>query len=369
MAAEGIVSSGYDRLKELKEFDELKIGCKGLADSGITTIPRIFHHPPETLPKFTEASKSASASLAEIPVIDLSGLESPERRRLVVDQVRHAASTWGFFQVVNHGIPISVMEGTSAAIKAFHEQPHEEKIKHYKRDEMNGFIYSTNNDLYRSKAANWHDHIQIWTGPTPPLASDIPEICRDEIIQWDKQGTMVADLVLELLSEGLGLNCKKFKEMGCTDSKAVVGTCYPYCPEPQKTMGIAAHSDAPVLTVLMTNQVPGLQVKHGDEWIDIKPCRGGLIINIGDLLQAISNGIYQSVDHRVFANSSKELRISVVMFCNLHKWREGDIMGPLPELLSPETPAIYRDFTKQEYLGNLYSKGYDSKSLMDFIKI
>uniref|UniRef100_A0A7N0RGT5 Fe2OG dioxygenase domain-containing protein n=1 Tax=Kalanchoe fedtschenkoi TaxID=63787 RepID=A0A7N0RGT5_KALFE len=370
MAADGIVSSSYDRLKELKEFDESKIGCKGLADSGITTIPKIFHHPPETLPRFNHSSESPDkAHAGEIPVIDLSDLDSPAGRRLIVDQVRHAASTWGFFQVVNHGISVSCMDATSAAVKAFHEQPHEEKIKHYKRDEMNGFIYSTNNDLHRSKAANWHDHIQIWTGPTPPDASDIPEICREEMIQWDKQGTKLADLVLELLSEGLGLDSKKFKEMGCTDSKVLVGTCYPYCPEPEKTMGIAAHSDAALLTVLMTNQVAGLQVKHGDHWIDVKPCPGGLIINVGDLLQALSNGVYQSVDHRVFANYSKELRISVVMFFSLAKWREGDILGPLPELISPETPAIYRDFTKQEYLKNLYSKGYDSKSLMDVIKI
>uniref|UniRef100_A0A7N0RHL3 Fe2OG dioxygenase domain-containing protein n=1 Tax=Kalanchoe fedtschenkoi TaxID=63787 RepID=A0A7N0RHL3_KALFE len=371
MAREGVAGSTYtyDRLKELKEFDESKIGCKGLADSGITTIPRIFHHPPETVPKMDRSAESPAASLAEIPVIDLSDLESPTRRRLVVDQVRLAASTWGFFQVVSHGISASVMERTSAAIKAFHEQPHQEKIKHYKRDEMNGFIYSTNNDLYRSKAANWHDHIQLWTGPTPPVASDIPDICRDEIIQWDREATKVADLVLELLAEGLGLDSKKFKEMGCTDCKALVGTCYPYCPEPERTMGIAAHSDGQVLTVLMTNQVAGLQVKHGDDWIDVKPCRGGLIINIGDLLQAISNGVYRSVEHRVFANYSRELRISVVMFFNLLNWREGDMMGPLPELLSQDSPAIYRDFTKQEYLDKFLSNGYDSKSLLDFIRI
>ncbi|CAM9003534.1 unnamed protein product [Rhodiola kirilowii] len=176
---------------------------------------------------------------------------------------------------------------------------------------MKGFIYSTNNDLFRSNAANWHDHVQVWTGPNPPNASDIPEICREELIQWDKHGTMVADLVMELLAEGLGLDSKKFKKMGCTDAKILVGTCYPYCPEPQKTMGFTAHSDAAMLTVLMTNHVAGLQVKHGDDWVDVKPCPGGLIINIGDLFQAISNGTYQSVDHRVFANYSKELRIKI----------------------------------------------------------
>jgi isopenicillin N synthase-like dioxygenase len=49
--------------------------------------------------------------------------------------VKEAAATWGFFQVINHGIPVQTLEETINAIKAFHEQPHEVKSKYYKRDE------------------------------------------------------------------------------------------------------------------------------------------------------------------------------------------------------------------------------------------
>ncbi|PKI47049.1 hypothetical protein CRG98_032588 [Punica granatum] len=65
----------------------------------------------------------------------------------------------------------------------------------------------------------------------------------------------------------------------------------------------------------------------------------------------------------------KEPRISIVEFFNLTKWKDSDQYGPLPELVFPDRPAIYRDFTKQEFLDNFYSKGLDNKSLIDRIKV
>lgn len=106
MAAAGTVA-GYDRMKEVKEFDESKMGVKGLSDSGITTIPKFFVHPPETL----SGLKSSSTSTG-IPVIDLSNMESDSNRAKIVEQIRDAAKTWGFFQVINHGVPVSVLFAT-----------------------------------------------------------------------------------------------------------------------------------------------------------------------------------------------------------------------------------------------------------------
>ena len=90
---------------------------------------------------------------------------------------------------------------------------------------------------------------------------------------------------MELLSEGLGLEPGKFKELTFSDTRLFVGVCYPHCPQPDLTMGLASHTDPTVLTVLLQNHVPGLQVRHGDEWVDVKPVPGGLIINAGDFLQ------------------------------------------------------------------------------------
>ncbi|XP_059636627.1 1-aminocyclopropane-1-carboxylate oxidase homolog 4-like [Cornus florida] len=365
MAASVGATVVYDRMKEVKEFDESKMGVKGLSDSGITTIPSFFVHPPQTLSHL----KSSSACTTGIPVIDLSDINSDVHRPKIVQQIREAAGTWGFFQVINHGLPVSVIDETIAAIKSFHDQPPEVKAKHYKREEGRGVMYNSNTDLYRAQAASWHDALQSWMGPEPPNAEDIPVVCRREVVEWDVHAKVLGETVMELLCEGLGLESGKFKELTFSDKRLFAGVCYPYCPQSDLTMGITSHTDPGFLTVLVQNQVHGLQVKHGEDWVDVKPLPGGMIINIGDFLQIVSNGEYQSVQHRVVANSSKEPRISIVVFFNLSKWKESHYYGPLSELLTPEKPAIYRNFTMQEFNENIYSKGLDSKSLIDKITI
>ncbi|CAA0837833.1 1-aminocyclopropane-1-carboxylate oxidase homolog 4 [Striga hermonthica] len=133
--------------------------------------------------------------------------------------------------------------------------------------------------------------------------------------------------------------------------------------------GPGAHTDPGIITIVLQNEVQGLQVRHGEEWVDVKPVPGGLIVNIGDFLQIVSNGEYKSVRHRVLANGNKEPRISIVTFFNLVKWREDGKYGPLPELLTPEKPAIYRDFTIEEFCENFYSKELDSKSFVQKTKL
>nr|XP_023890219.1 1-aminocyclopropane-1-carboxylate oxidase homolog 4-like [Quercus suber]POE63800.1 1-aminocyclopropane-1-carboxylate oxidase like 6 [Quercus suber] len=360
----------YDRMKEVKEFDESKIGVKGLAESGITSIPRMFIHSPEALLDLKKPN-SQTCTKKTIPLIDLSHFNSPTKRHQLVEQIRDATSTWGFFQVINHGIPKSVLDETINAIKAFHDQPHEVKSKLYNREkERQGVMYSSNNDLYRAKAASWHDSLTIWMAPETRRAKeeDIPEVCRKEIVAWESHSTKVAEALLELLSEGLGVEADRFKDLGFLEGKLVVGHCYPYCPQPDLTVGITSHTDSG-LTVLLQNQVGGLQVKHGDEWVDVEPIPGALTVNIGDFIQIISNDNYVSVEHRVLAKASKKPRISVVAFFNVGTQADSDYFGPLPELLSPDKPALYRKFTVPEFNESFFSKGLDSKSFIQKVRL
>ncbi|KAL7264754.1 hypothetical protein ACSBR1_002659 [Camellia fascicularis] len=151
------------------------------------------------------------------------------------------------------------------SIPSFHEQPQEIKAEHYVRDEFKGFVYASNNDLLRLKAASWHDYVHV--------------------VEWDRYVTNVGEKVAELLSEGLGLAAEKLKDEGLLGSRLIAGVYYPYCPQPNLTFGLNHHTDPVVLTVLVENQVMGLQVKHEGEWVHVKPLSGSLIVNIGDALQ------------------------------------------------------------------------------------
>ncbi|KAJ4973327.1 hypothetical protein NE237_006501 [Protea cynaroides] len=349
---------GYDRAKEVKQFDDSKMGVKGLLDFGITSIPRFFFHPPESLPCTATIVAPPPASNL-IPTIDLSGFESV-RRSIIVQQIRDASSKLGFFQVTNHGIPSDIIDRTIAGIKAFNEQPSEIKMLHYNRDTGRSVSYFSNFDLYRSKAATWKDTFTVRWGPNIDI-SEIPEICRSELIEWKRQVQRLGETLMEMLSEGLGVEGGRLKALSCTEGH-MVAHYYPFCPQPDLTLGTASHTDPVVLTVLLQNQIEGLQIKHGEQWVDVQPVPNAIVINIGDILQIISNEVYQSVEHRVLANHLRQPRISVAIFFNPSK-RE-DFYGPLAELISPDKPALYRPFILSEFLMKFYTKELGDKSLI-----
>ncbi|KAI4357559.1 hypothetical protein L6164_001499 [Bauhinia variegata] len=137
----------------------------------------------------------------------------------------------------------------------------------------------------------------------PPLDhNEIPEICRKELVEWHRVIGDLGELLLGLMSEGLGFHADKFKEDSLLGERMMVGHYYPYCPQPDLTIGFTSHADPGGLTVLLVQDQSGkLQVKYDEGWVVLKPLPGALIINIGDFLQVITNEEYKSVDHRVFS--------------------------------------------------------------------
>ena len=171
-----IGESSYDRQKELEAFDNTKAGVKGLVDKEITTIPRFFVIPQE----YRDISDgSVDLSQLEVPMIDLEHVQHDSvRRERVVEEIRHACETWGFFQVTNHGIPQSSMDEMIEGVRRFNEQPREERSKFYSRDLEKKVRFNCNFDLFKSKAANWRDTLTCVMAPNGPLDEEYPSVCR-----------------------------------------------------------------------------------------------------------------------------------------------------------------------------------------------
>ncbi|KAJ1430759.1 Oxoglutarate/iron-dependent dioxygenase [Sesbania bispinosa] len=362
----GTVMLDSDRLCELKAFEATKAGVKGLVDEGIAKIPSLFHHPPDM---FVEASKSGNAE-DTIPVIDLANVvKDPSTRQEIVSRIREASETWGFFQVVNHGSPVTILEDMKDGVRGFFEQDTEVKKELYSRDPMRLFSYNSNFDLYSSPALNWRDTFMCYLAPKTPKPEDLPAVCRDKLLEYGTNIMKLGIALSELLSEALGLHSVHLKDMGCTEGLISLCHYYPPCPEPKLTMGTTKHSDSCFFTVLLQDLLGGLQALYQDRWIDIPPVPGALVVNIGDLLQASSLLLFG-----LCRFSTIEI-VDVYCIYNIPQTNtqglksSPKIYGPIKELLSEDNPPKYRETTLADYFTYYNAKGLDGTSALQYFKL
>ncbi|GMN53448.1 hypothetical protein TIFTF001_022585 [Ficus carica] len=311
-------------------FDDTKLGVKGLVDAGIVNIPKKFVRPAEDLAEELDRPKSHIG----IPVVDLGGLLTTDLRRKIVDEIRIASEKWGFFQVVNHGIPIAVLDNMIARIRTFNERDIEAKKEFYGRDRARQVNFNSNYDLFQSQTAGWRDSLIISLATSGQIdPNDLPDACRS---------------------------------IECNEGKRLLCHYYPECPEPDLAIGITKHSDNSFLTIVAQDQTGGLQVLHKNQfWVDVEPIPGALVVNIGDFLQLVSNDKFKSNMHRVLP--SHKPRVSAAFFfCGRFAPPARERMyGPIRELTSEENPPKYREVLFAEYFSKFYSKGLHEKLGLD----
>ncbi|ESQ44689.1 hypothetical protein EUTSA_v10003233mg [Eutrema salsugineum] len=345
----------------------MEAGVKGLVDADITEVPPIFHYPSYTLSN-NRPSNISGLNLA-VPIIDLGGINDTSARNDLVSKIKDAAENWGFFQVINHGVPLTVLEEIKNGVRKFHEEDPEVKKLYSPTVSNKRFVYTNSfEDPYQSSPMNWRDSFSCFIAPDPPNPEEIPLACRDAVIDYSKHVMELGGLLFQLLSEALSLDSEFLEKMDCLKGLFMLCHYYPPCPQPDLTLGISKHTDNSFLTLLLQDQIGGLQVLHHDYWVDITPVPGAFVVNIGDFMQLITNDKFSSVEHRVRTNRDGP-RISVACFFSSSLSPNPTVYGPIKELLSDEDPAKYKGITIPEYTAGYLASGYDGKSHLSKFKV
>ncbi|CAN8269386.1 unnamed protein product [Cochlearia groenlandica] len=336
-------------------------GVKGLSETGINTLPDQYIQPFEErlINKFVNETNES------IPIIDMS--DSDQNR--VSQAVCEAAEKWGFFQVINHGVPLEILDNVKAATHRFFDLPVEEKSKFTKDKSLSTNVrFGTSFSPRAEKALEWKDYLSLFFVSEDEASQFWPHVCRNEALEYmNKSKTMVRKL-LEYLCKNLNV-----KELDETKESLFMGSIrinlnyYPICPNPDLTVGVGRHSDVSSLTILLQDQIGGLHVRSlsSGNWVHVPPVPGSFVINIGDAMQIMSNGRYKSVEHRVMANGNNN-RISVPIFVNP---RPESVIGPLPEVTSNGEEPIYKNIVYSDYVRYFFKKAHDGKKTVDFAKI
>ncbi|KAI3874038.1 hypothetical protein MKX03_035407 [Papaver bracteatum] len=307
-----------------------------------------------------------------VPVIDLQNLLSPKPviGKLELDKLHSACKEWGFFQVVNHGVNASLVDSVKSEIEGFFNLPANEKLKYGQKDGDNEgfgqhFVVSEDQKL------DWADVFYIVTLPLrlrkPHLFPELPLPLRETLESYSSELNKLSMVLLEMMEKALKLvECKCITEFFEDGFQQMRMNYYPPCPQPELVTGLTSHSDFGGLTILLQlNDVEGLQIKKEERWISIKPLPNAFIVNIGDVLEIMSNGIYRSVDHRAVINSTK-VRLSVAAF---HDPKLESEIGPISSLITPETPALFKRGVFEDLLKEMFLRKLDGKSFLDCMRI
>ncbi|BAH94524.1 Os09g0354501 [Oryza sativa Japonica Group] len=160
---------------------------------------------------------------------------------------------------------------------------------------------------------------------------------RDSIDKYTVEMSNLTMRLLRFMASDLGVEQEPLLAAFRGKRQSTALHHYPPCRHPEKVIGIAPHSDGFGLTLLLqVDDTPGLQVSNGGRWHPVRPLPGAFIINIGETLEVLTNGLYRSVFHRVVVDTERD-RVTVVVFQDV--CIDG-VLKPLPELGEPRYHAI-----------------------------
>jgi isopenicillin N synthase-like dioxygenase len=308
----------------------------------------------------------------EIPVIDLKNLFSKKSSDIekIANEFINAYSAIGFSYITNHGIDDAIISDVFNASREFHALPLNEKNKIALNELHRGYIAidtstDVNSDLAEVKKPNQSESFMMMreAGPDDPDVKNgsyltgpnkwpiKPSRFKERVTKYADIMTKLCDQLTLIIMQALGV--KEIDYQNLFERPTIWLRLLYYPPQilPDNDLyGSAPHRDFGALTVLAQDQVGGLQVQSPDgEWLDVPELPNSFVVNVGNMLHRLTNGLLISTPHRVINKSSKE-RYSCPFFYDPNINAVIKPQGNRVSANNPENfePIIYGDYLKHE---------------------
>ncbi|KAI3460953.1 hypothetical protein Pfo_017616 [Paulownia fortunei] len=299
-----------------------------------------------------------------VPVIDLEKAEGHGRAE-TIQQILYACQEYGFFQVINHEIPVSLTDDTMNVFKEFFGMPAEYKTSFYSTDfSRKCRIYSSTMNYDNEEVHYWRDN---FTHHCHPLEEQIelwpekPTRYREVVGTYSVEGRKFLLRILDLICEGLGLKPGYFDGELSKIQLMSINHHIP-CPNPSLTLGMPEHTDPNLITMLQQCSVPGLQVFREGQWMNIESTPTAFIVIPGLQLKVISNGKFSSPIHRVMTHSEESRTTIGTFLIPSH-----DILIEPAKDYAGDAP-VYRGFTYKEFFSTFTGSNCDADTALGCFK-
>ncbi len=304
----------------------------------------------------TQAEAAAAARPFEsVPTIDISALVGQTTGELeVAAKIRDACINVGFFYISGHGVDHALIAGAFDAGKRFFRLPGDDKraVSILNSPHMRGYTGLLEENTDPDKDGDLHEAFDMgleleaddpdaYAGVYGWGLNQWPQLTgfRELVVRYHEAMRHLAHSLYRGFAVSLDLDADFFTSKHTKPISELRLLRYPSQPVPNdRHLGIGAHSDYDMFTILATDDVPALQLLNSaGVWVDAPPVPGTFIVNVGDLLERWTNDLYRSTIHRAINHPSRE-RYSIPFFSNIDPLEVVDV---LPSCVSGDRPARY----------------------------